>query len=75
MREGRSSQGLELKIARLRAGLKQYELAAKVGIASTQLCEIEAGRREVSPELLVRILGVIGSNKMTRNKSEQTPHA
>lgn len=61
--EVKSSKGLELKIARIRAGLKQYELAAKVGIASTQLCEIETGRREVSPGLLERILGVIKSNK------------
>ncbi len=65
IKKGRSSQGLELKIARLRARLKQYELAAKVGIASTQLCEIETGRREVSPELLEWILGVIKSNKQT----------
>lgn len=38
------------------------ELAAKLGIAATQLCEIETGRREVSPEVLERILGVIKSN-------------
>jgi len=63
IREAKSSQGLELKIARLRAGLKQYQLASEVGIASTQLSEIETGRREVSPEVLERILGVIKSNK------------
>lgn len=63
LKEGKNNNGLELKIARLRAGLKQYELAAKVSIAPTQLCEIEAGRREVSPELLERILGAIKSNK------------
>lgn len=70
LKEGRNNKGLELKIARLRAGLKQYELAAKVGIAATQLCEIEAGRRELSPELLERILGVIKSNVVARNKFE-----
>ncbi len=48
--EGRSNVGLELKIARLRAGLKQYELAARVGIPPTQLCEIEMGRRELPPD-------------------------
>ena len=63
IKEGRSNKGLELKIARLRAGLKQYELAARVGIAPTQLCEIETGRREVPPELLERILRVIGSGR------------
>jgi len=63
IKEGRDNKGLELKIARLRAGLKQYELAAKVGIAPTQLCEIETGRRELPPELLDRILGVITSSR------------
>ena len=60
--ENDNDNGLRLKIARLRAGLKQYELAAKVGIAPTQLCEIETGRREVSKELLERIWGVMKNN-------------
>jgi len=30
-KEGENNKGLELKITRLRAGLKQCELAAKVG--------------------------------------------
>ncbi len=63
IKEGRDNKGLELKIARLRAGLKQYELAAEVGIAPTQLCEIETGRREVPAELLERILTVISRPK------------
>jgi transcriptional regulator with XRE-family HTH domain len=65
-KEGRKNEGLELKIARLRAGLKQYELAAKVGIAPTQLCEIETGRRELPRELLNRILRVISGTRDTR---------
>lgn len=63
IKEGRDNKGLEVKIARLRAGLKQYELAAKVGIAPTQLCEIETGRRELPPDLLQRILRVINSSR------------
>jgi len=66
IREGRDNIGLELKVARLRAGLKQYELAAKVGIAPTQLCEIETGRRELPPELLNRILRVISNRTDTQ---------
>ncbi len=62
VKEGKTNKGLELKIARLRAGFKQYELAARVGIAPTQLCEMETGRREIPPELLERILGVIGGS-------------
>jgi transcriptional regulator with XRE-family HTH domain len=51
--------GVELKITRLRAGLKQYELAAKVGITQTKLSEIECGRLQPSPELLQRVLEAI----------------
>ena len=54
--------GLDLKIARIKAGLKQYEVAARVGIGPTQLCEIETGRREPSPQLVGRIRKVLGSN-------------
>lgn len=63
VRESTKLTPLDLKIARIKAGLKQYELAARVGIGPTKLSEIETGRREVSPELLERILGVIKSNK------------
>lgn len=60
---------LDLKIARIKVGLKQYELAARVGIGPTKLCEIESGRREVSPELLERILEVIKSNKQDEEQT------
>ncbi len=66
LQEGKNNNGLQLKIARLRAGLKQYELAAKVGISPTQLCEIETGRREVPPDLLDRILEVIAGNSLKK---------
>jgi DNA-binding XRE family transcriptional regulator len=59
IKQGKSSRGLDLKIARIRAGLKQYELAARVGIAATQLCEVETGRREPSAELFEQILQAI----------------
>jgi len=55
-------EGVELKIARIRAGLRQYEVAARVGILANRLSEIEAGRRRPSPELLERILQVIKGN-------------
>lgn len=47
--------GLQLKFARLKAGLKQYELASKLGIDPARLSEIEAGRRQLSPELAKQI--------------------
>ena len=55
-------EGVEIKIARIRAGLLQYEVAANVGILPNRLSEIEAGRRQPSPELLKRILLVIEGN-------------
>lgn len=51
--------GLEIKITRLRVGLKQYELAARVGITQTKLSEIECGRLHPGPELMDRILEVL----------------
>ena len=53
---------LDLKIARIKARLKQYEVAARVGIGPTQLCEIEMGRRVPSPQLVDRIRKVIRGN-------------
>ena len=63
-------EGVELKIARIRAGLRQYEVATRAGILPNRLSEIEAGRRRPSPELLDRILRVIkgGRNDQTETK-------
>jgi len=52
-------EGMEIKIARIRAGLRQYEVAMNVRISPSRLCEIEAGRRQPSPELRERILQAI----------------
>ena len=70
IKESASSKGLKIKFARFRAGLKQYELAAKVGITPTQLCEIEGGRREPSDDLLQRILEVIEVNHDGKSKQQ-----
>lgn len=59
METGQSLQAIDLKILRLRAGLKQYELAARLGIPASALSEIENGRRQPSPELLARMLEII----------------
>lgn len=50
--------GIEFKIARIRAGLRQYEIAAQLGIHPCQLSEIEAGRRQPSEEVLQRLLQI-----------------
>lgn len=53
------SVGLDIKIARIRKGLRQWELASKVGICQNTLSLIEAGRKRARPELLERIWTVI----------------
>jgi transcriptional regulator with XRE-family HTH domain len=63
----------ELKLKRIRSGLRQYQVAAKVGIAPCHLSEIEAGRREADPELLQRILKVIEKTERAEHGSEQAP--
>ena len=47
--------GLGLKVKRIRAGVKQYELAGQLGIPVSALSEMEGGRREVSPEMRRKI--------------------
>ncbi len=58
-------EGVEIKVARIRAGLRQYEVATSVGILPNRLSEIEAGRRRPSPELLEFILQVIKPRRKT----------
>lgn len=40
-------KGLELKIARIRANLKQWELASKLGITQNRLSQYELGRKPI----------------------------
>jgi transcriptional regulator with XRE-family HTH domain len=47
--------GLRLRVARLRAGLKQWELAQRAGVSGTVLSRIETGAREADPALLARL--------------------
>ena len=43
--------GVDLKIARVRSGVRQYRLAAALGVPSTVVWQLESGRRPLSPEL------------------------
>ena|SRR5216684_1044001 len=45
-----------LRLARLDAGLSQSELARRAGVPRSEVCEIEAGRRQPSIPVLSRIL-------------------
>lgn len=42
------------------AGLRQYVVAARVGLSEEQLSKILAGRKPLSPELASRIRDAIG---------------
>lgn len=53
------NKGLQLKILRLKAGIRQYELAARLAIHPSKLSEIESGRRTPSPDLLERLMQIV----------------
>jgi transcriptional regulator with XRE-family HTH domain len=63
--------GMDLKILRLKAKLKQYEVGMRAGIPPNRLSEIEADRRQPSPELLERILEVIGGNSNSHERERK----
>lgn len=52
--------GRRLKTARKNAGLRQHELAARVGTTQGQISAIERGSRGASLELLTSIAKVLG---------------
>lgn len=43
--------GFQLVILRLKAQLKQYQLAQLLNIPPTIVCDLEKGRRKITPEL------------------------
>lgn len=51
---------MSIKLARIRKGLKQYKVAAKLGIHPTQLSNIEAGRRKPTLVQLAQLEKALG---------------
>ena len=51
--------GLQLKIERIRLGLRQFELAAQAGIHPSRLSLIESGRVTPHPDELMRLREVL----------------
>lgn len=41
----------DLILLRLKTGLKQYELAQLLGVPATIICDLERGRRPITPEV------------------------
>ena len=58
---------LQLKIMRLKAGIRQYELAARLGINAGRLSEIESGRCIPPPDLVERLMRIVRPNEGQRN--------
>lgn len=63
-------KGIDIKIARIRSGIRQYDLAAKIGIPPNRLCEMELGRRPIPPELVEKIEKVLDEAKATGTKAQ-----
>jgi transcriptional regulator with XRE-family HTH domain len=47
--------GMELKLERVQLGVQQYRLAAALGITATELGNLEAGRKALTPERITAI--------------------
>jgi hypothetical protein len=52
-------RGIELKLRRIRAGVRQYRVAQELSIPPTVLCDWENERRPIPPRQGVRILEAI----------------
>jgi len=48
-------EGIEIKVARIRAGIRGYDLAHQLGMSESALSRIETGRKQPSAELAARI--------------------
>ena len=47
--------GIELKLARVRTGLTQWDLALKLGLHPARLSEMETGKRQVPDVIAERV--------------------
>ena len=57
--QGRTVDRYELQMARVKAGLRQYEIAQLLGVPATIICDLERGRRPVTDEWERRIREVL----------------
>lgn len=67
--------GEALREARLRAGLKQSQLARQLYVSPAQLCRIEKGERRASLELAGRADDVLGTGKRLREELAGSSHS
>lgn len=58
----------KIRIARLKCGIKQWEMAKLLGLSETLLSKYETGRLPTPPEVLERIKSAFGSGPGGRRK-------
>ena len=63
----------DVVMLRLKAGLRQYELAQFLGISQTFLCDVERGRRPVTKGLEEALEAALGQD-IDETSTVQTPH-
>ncbi len=62
--------GMDLRIERTRHRVKQYKVAAALGMHPTWLCHIERSESEVSGDVADRILAAISTIKRDGESSD-----
>jgi plasmid maintenance system antidote protein VapI len=62
----------DLQLLRLLRGVSQWELAVKLHIPATRLSEMEHGKRQLSPEMEIRIRKAI--IELAEEKDANVPH-
>lgn len=62
--------GLDLKVKRIQAGLRQYHVAAELGIPQTTLSYWENGHRPMPQGMQERILKAIEELQQERDRAE-----
>lgn len=55
-----ASNGTAIRVIRRALGWQARKLAKAAGISAPYLCNIEAGRRQASPEVLRRLAAALG---------------
>ena len=67
--------GMAIRDARESAGLTQTELAARMGVAQSALSRIEAGRANMTPEMLTRVATALGAPLVVKLGDGEVPLA
>lgn len=52
--------GLQAKLSRVSLRLRQYDVAAALGVGPPQLSEYESGRRRLAPEKEAKLREILG---------------